>query len=72
MNKKKIAIGAGIALVAIAIVTVGLKTTMGDQALGLPGEEGAENALHIQESNTHANSTAESGETGAESGESGP
>jgi hypothetical protein len=74
MNKK-IAIGAGIAVLAIAVVIVGLKATMGDKALGLPGEEHAENALHLQESNTSssATSTTNSTESGStESNESGP
>ncbi len=77
MNKK-IAIGAGIAVLAIAIAIVGVKTTMGDKALGLPGEESTENALHLQESNqsastTNAAKTTESGESSsAESSESGP
>ncbi len=77
MNKK-IAIGAGIAILAIGIAIVGLKATMGDKALGLPGEESTENALHIQESNQSASTinsakTTESGESGSsESSESGP
>lgn len=75
MNKK-IVIGAGIAVVAIAIAIVGLKTTIGDKILGLPGEESTENALHLQESNqsaTNTTKTTESGESGsAESSESGP
>ena len=73
MNKK-IAIGAGIVVVAIAIAIVGIKTTMGDKALGLPGEENTENALHLQESNqSSTNNTTASGESSSsESRESGP
>ena len=76
MNKK-IVIGTGISILAIAIVIVGLKTTLGDKTVGLPGEEHAENALHLQESNASLPTTnaksAESGETGStESSESGP
>lgn len=75
MNKK-VAIGVVVAAIAIASVIVGIKTTMGDKALGLPGEENTENALHVQESGESPasnSSTAASGESGsAESGESGP
>ncbi|MGI0045869.1 MAG: hypothetical protein ACREBB_01585 [Nitrosotalea sp.] len=75
MNKK-IVIGAGIAVLAIAIAIVGIKTTLGDKAVGLPGEENTESALHIQESNessSAANTTANSAESGStESSESGP
>ena len=72
MNKK-IAIGAGIAVLAIAVVVVGLKTTLGDKVMGLPGEEHTENALHLQESNTSSSTTTNSAESGsAESSESGP
>ncbi len=38
MNKK-VAIGAGIAVLAIAVVIVGIKTTMGDKALDCPGKK---------------------------------
>ena len=74
MNKK-IAIGVGIAVLAIAIVVVGLKTTLGDKAMGLPGEENTESALHIQESNgtaSTANTTKSAESTSTESSESGP
>ncbi|MDE1813530.1 MAG: hypothetical protein KGI05_02590 [Thaumarchaeota archaeon] len=74
MNKK-IAIGIGIAVLAIAIVVVGLKTTLGDKAMGLPGEENTESALHLQESNGNAstaNTTKSAESTSAESSESGP
>ncbi len=77
MNKK-IAIGAGIAVLAIAIAIVGFKTSIGDKALGLPGEESTENVLHLQESNqssstTNSTATTESGESrSSESTESGP
>lgn len=72
MNKK-ILVGIAIAMIAIAVVVVGLKTILGDKALALPGEEHTENALNLQETNkTTSNSTepAKSGST--ESGESGP
>lgn len=75
MNKK-IAIGVGIAVLVIAIVVVvGLKTTLGDKAMGLPGEENTESALHLQESNgtaSTANTTKSAESTSAESSESGP
>lgn len=71
MNKK-IAIGAGIAVVAIAMAIVGVKTIAGDKAAEVPGEEHMESALHVQESNT-ANVTAPSAESrSTESSESGP
>ena len=69
MNKKMIAVVI-IAVAAIAIGTVAAsKATLGDSATELPGEEGAEKTLHIQESN-NASSGQESAT--AESGESGP
>ncbi|MGI0102256.1 MAG: hypothetical protein ACREA7_06635 [Nitrosotalea sp.] len=72
MNKK-IVIGAGIAVLVIAIVIVGVKTTLGDKAIGLPGEENTEGVLHLQESNTTTNATTQSTESGStESSESGP
>lgn len=73
MNKK-IAIGAGIAVFAIVIAIVGIKTTIGDKALGLPGEENTENALHLQESNESAtiNTTKTTESSSSESSESGP
>ncbi|MHB8546167.1 MAG: hypothetical protein ACYDAJ_05320 [Nitrosotalea sp.] len=73
MNKK-IAIGVGIALLAIVAV-VGIKTTLGDKAIGLPGEEHTESALHLQESNetpSTANTTKSVESTSTESSESGP
>ena len=72
MNKK-ILVGITIAIVAVAIVIIGLKTILGDKTTELPGEEHAEKALNLQETNkSTANSTksVESGST--ESGESGP
>lgn len=71
MNKK-IMIGAGIAVLAIVIATVGIKEIAGDSAAEIPGEEHVEKTLNIQESNT-TNATSESGEPGStESSESGP
>ena len=70
MNKK-IAVGAGIAVLVIAMAIVGVKTIAGDKATEVPGEEHMESALHIQESNTtNVTRSAESGS--AESSESGP
>ena len=72
MNKK-ILVGIAIAIVAIAVVFVGLKTILGDKATEIPGEEHAEKTLNLQETNkSAANSTnpVESGST--ESTESGP
>ena len=75
MNKK-IAIGIGIAAVAIVIGMVGLKATVGDKALEVPGEENTENALHVQESNgssaSGAANTTQSEAGSSESSESGP
>jgi len=52
MNKKII---AGIAIAAILIVSIAvidaLKTTLGDEAVELPGEEAAEKVLGVQEGN---------------------
>lgn len=71
MNKK-IMIGAGIAVLAIVIATIGIKEIAGDSAAEIPGEEHMEKTLNIQESNT-TNTTSESGESGStESSESGP
>jgi len=57
MNKKMI---AGIAIASILIVSIGvitgLKTTLGDEATELPGEEGMEKTLNLQESNEHGES----------------
>jgi hypothetical protein len=70
---KKIAIGAGIAVLAIVAAIVGVKAIAGDKTTEVPGEEHMENALHIQESNTTTNATVPSTESGsAESTESGP
>lgn len=72
MNKK-IVIGAGIAILVIVVVIVGVKAIAGDKTTEVPGEEHMENALHIQESNTTTNATMPSTESGsAESKESGP
>lgn len=71
MNKK-IMIGAGIAVLAIVIATIGIKEIAGDSAAEIPGEEHMEKTLNIQEANT-TNTTSESGESGStESSESGP
>jgi len=52
MNKKII---AGMAIASILIVSIGvitvLKTTLGDEATELPGEEGMEKILNLQEGN---------------------
>ena len=71
MNKK-IIIGIAIAIIAIAVTVVGLKTILGDKATEVPGEERVEKTLNIQETNATVNSTGliKSGST--ESGESGP
>ncbi|MDE1832478.1 hypothetical protein [Candidatus Nitrosotalea okcheonensis] len=74
MNKK-IAVGVGIAVLTIVIAVVGFKTTLGDKAMGLPGEENTENALHLQESNgttSSANTTKSAESASTESSESGP
>jgi hypothetical protein len=68
MNKKMIAV----VVIVVAAISIGVvaasKATMGDSATELPGEEGTEKALHIQESNNtssgQASATAESGESG--------
>ena len=67
MNKK-IAVGAGIVLVSIVVLITGIKTYFGDSATELPGEEKAENSLHLQESGTEPADATEPGES-AESGE---
>lgn len=72
MNKK-IIVGIAIAIIAIAVTVVGLKTILGDKATEVPGEERVEKTLNIQETNNATvNSTGliKSGST--ESGESGP
>ena len=72
MNKK-ILVGIAIAIVAIAVVVVGLKTIMGDKATELPGEENTEKTLNIQETNKSTSNSTEPGESGSsESKESGP
>lgn len=57
MNKKMI---TGIAIASVLIASMGvitaLKTTMGDQAIELPGEEGAEKILNLQEGNEQVKS----------------
>lgn len=72
MNKKIIAVSA-IAVIAIAIAVVGLKTTLGDKAAELPGEEGTEKTLNLQENNNSSSNSTGSGESStSESSESGP
>ena len=72
MNKK-IMVGIAIAIIAIAVTVVGLKTILGDKATEVPGEERAEKTLNIQEtSNATVNSTGLIKSGSAESGESGP
>lgn len=62
-----------IAVIVIAVIAVGAvavsKAMLGDSKTELPGEEGAEKALHVQESNNTTNGPAS---TNAESSESGP
>ena len=71
MNKK-ILVGVAIAAIAIVISVVGVKTTLGDRAAEMPGEEGAEKALNFQEG-SHATNSSQSGEQAtAEYGETGP
>ena len=71
MNKK-IAIIA-MAIVVVAVTTIGIKTIFGDSATELPGEEHSEKALNIQEVNQSSGVSTESGESGStESSESGP
>lgn len=57
MNKKII---AGIAIASILIISLGvitaLKTTLGDEATELPGEEGMEKTLNLQEGNEQGES----------------
>ena len=72
MNKK-IVLAIAIAIVTITVSVVGAKTILGDKATEIPGEEHAEKALNIQETNkstTTAPPTSESGTT--ESTETGP
>jgi len=60
MNKKII---IGIAIAAVLIVSIGvidaLKTTLGDEAVELPGEEAAEKVLNLQEGNKGGESAEE-------------
>jgi hypothetical protein len=79
MNKKSGIVLAVIAIVAIALGTiVASKAIFGDSKIGLPGEEGTEKTLNIQESNNTAhvqqsNQTAKGQVSGnSESSESGP
>jgi len=57
MNKKII---VGIAITAIIISSIGvidaLKTTLGDESVELPGEEGMEKTLNLQENNERGES----------------
>jgi len=57
MNKKII---VGIAIAAVLVLSIGvidsLKTTLGDESVELPGEEGMEKTLNIQESNEQGES----------------
>jgi hypothetical protein len=70
MNKRSVIIVAVIAIVAIAIGTVAAsKAILGDSAIKLPVEEGAEKTLHMQESNKTAPAQASNN---TESSESGP
>lgn len=75
MNKK-ILVGIAIAIIAISVAVVGVKNTLGDKALALPGEENTEKALNIQETNktiTSSTGPAKSASTpSGEAGESGP
>jgi len=66
MNKKII---IGIAIAAVLIVSIAaidaLKTTLGDEAVELPGEEATEKVLGTQEGNEGGiSSSAESNEYG--------
>jgi len=57
MNKKII---VGIAITAVIISSIGvidaLKTTLGDEAVELPGEEEMEKTLNLQENNERGES----------------
>ena len=70
MNKK-ILVAITVAIVASAVVLVGLKTILGDKATEIPGEEHAEKSLNIQEK-TPSPSTTTNQSSSAESKESGP
>jgi len=60
MNKKII---VGIAIAAILIISIAsidaLKTTLGDEAVELPGEETTEKVLNLQEGNEGGESAGE-------------
>lgn len=72
MNKK-IIVGITIAIIAIAVAVVAVKTILGDKAMELPGEEHTEKTLNLQETNKSvANSTGSAKSESTESGESGP
>ena len=72
MNKK-ILIGIAAVVLVSAIVFVGIKTTLGDKAIVVPGEEHTENALNIQEKNVTSSQPAQpSTSNSAEANESGP
>ena len=72
MNKK-ILVGVAIAIVAVAVVVVGLKTILGDKATEIPGEENTEKTLNLQETNKTTSNSTEPAESGSlESKESGP
>lgn len=72
MNKK-IIVGITIAIIAIAVAAVAVKTILGDKAMELPGEEHTEKTLNLQETNESvSNSTGSSKSESTESGESGP
>ena len=61
MNKKILA-GIGIAIVAVAVGIVSMKSMLGDEATELPFEEQSEKALNLQEPGGSAESS-ESGES---------
>jgi len=60
MNKKII---IGIVIATAIIVSIGtidaLKITLGDEAVELPGEEGMEKTLNLQESNEYGESAVD-------------
>jgi len=60
---KKILIGIGIAIVAIAVGIVSIKAMLGDEATELPFEEQSEKALNLQEPGG-ASESSELGESG--------
>ena len=72
MNKK-ILVGITIAIIAVAVTVVGLKTILGDKATEIPGEENTEKTLNLQESNQSTTNSTKSTTSGStESSESGP